>query len=236
MSADLFMIELLLDAEALVRFLQGRGINHRQDEDLGYGCHAWLTAAFGSLAPKPFRMLMGGKSRNAARILAYGPHGMEALRRYLTEYAEPGAHAVCSPECISAKKMPVAWEAGRTLGFEVLACPVSRREGTEKDVYLRQADRGGPEAGLQREAVYGSWLAAQMQGAADPVDVRLVGFRLIRFFRNSHGSKAARGLRPQAMLAGRLRVVESEAFARMLARGIGRHRAFGYGMLLLRPV
>jgi CRISPR system Cascade subunit CasE len=33
-----------------------------------------------------------------------------------------------------------------------------------------------------------------------------------------------------------LEVTEPETFAVGLARGIGRHRAFGFGMLLLRPV
>jgi CRISPR system Cascade subunit CasE len=42
--------------------------------------------------------------------------------------------------------------------------------------------------------------------------------------------------RPQALVKGVLNIADSDAFNRLLARGIGRHRAFGYGMLLLRPV
>jgi len=34
---------------------------------------------------------------------------------------------------------------------------------------------------------------------------------------------------------GVLQVRDSAAFAALLARGIGRHRAFGFGMLLLKP-
>ena len=34
---------------------------------------------------------------------------------------------------------------------------------------------------------------------------------------------------------GTLTVGDPDAFSRLLARGIGRHRAFGFGMLLLRP-
>jgi CRISPR system Cascade subunit CasE len=30
-------------------------------------------------------------------------------------------------------------------------------------------------------------------------------------------------------------VVDADKFAALLARGVGRHRAFGYGMLLLSP-
>jgi CRISPR system Cascade subunit CasE len=41
---------------------------------------------------------------------------------------------------------------------------------------------------------------------------------------------------PDAMLAGQLRVTNSQAFAQLLANGLGRHRAFGFGLLMLRPV
>ncbi len=40
---------------------------------------------------------------------------------------------------------------------------------------------------------------------------------------------------PDVIFTGQLQVEHSEAFARLLARGIGRHRAFGFGMLLLKP-
>ena len=37
------------------------------------------------------------------------------------------------------------------------------------------------------------------------------------------------------MLYGELEVTDPEAFNRLLATGIGRDKAYGYGMLLLRP-
>ena len=36
-------------------------------------------------------------------------------------------------------------------------------------------------------------------------------------------------------MSGALTITDGEKFAQLLARGIGRHRAYGYGMLLLRP-
>ena len=41
--------------------------------------------------------------------------------------------------------------------------------------------------------------------------------------------------RPEVYLDGTLEITDSEAFNAMIARGLGRHRAFGFGMLLLRP-
>jgi CRISPR system Cascade subunit CasE len=40
---------------------------------------------------------------------------------------------------------------------------------------------------------------------------------------------------PDAVFTGVLQVRDSDAFAALVARGIGRHRAFGFGMLLLKP-
>jgi CRISPR system Cascade subunit CasE len=39
---------------------------------------------------------------------------------------------------------------------------------------------------------------------------------------------------PDAVLAGQLRVTDPKAFTQLLASGVGRHRAFGFGLLLLR--
>ena len=36
-------------------------------------------------------------------------------------------------------------------------------------------------------------------------------------------------------MQGVLTITDGGAFASLLARGVGRHRAYGYGMMLLRP-
>jgi len=40
---------------------------------------------------------------------------------------------------------------------------------------------------------------------------------------------------PDVTFTGTLEVTDSAAFSALLARGLGRHRAFGFGMLLLAP-
>jgi CRISPR system Cascade subunit CasE len=39
---------------------------------------------------------------------------------------------------------------------------------------------------------------------------------------------------PEATFHGTLEITDPVRFADLLARGVGRHRAYGYGMLLLR--
>ena len=65
----------------------------------------------------------------------------------------------------------------------------------------------------------------------------LTGDKVLR-----RGAPKTDGVRPllpvsghSAVLAGTLTVRDPQAFATLLARGVGRHRAFGYGMLLLSP-
>ena len=67
-------------------------------------------------------------------------------------------------------------------------------------------------------------------------------YRLLGVLRRTQADGAPGGGRqprvtmgPDVVMQGRLRVSDPQAFAQLLARGVGRHRAFGFGMLLLRP-
>ena len=41
--------------------------------------------------------------------------------------------------------------------------------------------------------------------------------------------------RPEVVLGGRFTITDPDTFTALLTRGIGRHRAFGFGMILLKP-
>lgn len=239
----LYMIELHPDMGALVRFLHDQGLaSLGSGDDFGYGIHAWLAAAFGKFAPKPWRLFMD--RRRPPRILGYSSYDATHLRQHLQEFADPSVMAVCpDPEMdIASKPMP-AWERGRRLGFEVQCCPVGRKaaSGVEKDLFLLYADKAG-DAVLRREDVYTAWVSERLQrnGAATIDYVELSGFRLVRQYRrtqdNGSDRRMHRLIRPSALLRGRLMVNNPDAFTSLLAHGVGRHRSFGYGMLLLRPV
>ncbi len=238
----LHLIELRLDPARLMRFLQAHGLLH--DEELGYGVHAWLGAAFGKLAPKPWRLFFSErKAGRPPRILGYSRVPAEGLCEYLRAFAPPEAAAVCASEDIASKLMPT-FASGQRLGFEVLACPVGRqaRTGREKDVFLLHLDGSGMGGDvLTREAVYCRWASERLEGncAATVLSVTVAGFHLARLLRQPRGVAGGRQraslLRLRVVLRGDLRVGEPEAFSHLLERGLGRHRAFGYGMILLRP-
>lgn len=122
------------------------------------------------------------------------------------------------------------------------------RAQNERDGVIASDDRHAPrwKTPVDRASVYGEWLRAQVarHGGDTVLDsVSLTSFTLDRLTRRTTHvdgeprSKrvAKQSQRPRALLEGTLTVGDPAAFARLVARGVGRHRAFGFGMLLLRP-
>lgn len=233
------MIELWLRSDRLVGHAQAQGHNQPHDEDLGYATHAWLRATLGDLAPSSFRLLEARDGR--VRLLGYAPADAASLREHAETFASPGAVEVCNWSEVSSKGMhDIPWRAGQRLGFEVRVCPVVRSDHGERDAFLASLPTLGADAEKRRGEVYCNWLCRQFgTGATVAADeVRMKAFRLVSTWRRAHRSEPGRGrrvVRPDALMTGRCSVAEPEAFRRLLARGIGRHRAFGFGMLLVRP-
>lgn len=90
--------------------------------------------------------------------------------------------------------------------------------------------------GRTREIVYSEWLDKRLSrrgGASLEGCASLQSFRRTRAVRKLRGA-ASEG--PSALMRGTLVVGDDPAaFAKLLRKGVGRHRAYGYGMLLLRP-
>jgi CRISPR system Cascade subunit CasE len=227
----LTMLELRLDSQALIRFAQENSVNRNRDEDLGYATHAWLKALFQERAPKPYRFIHGSHPKLLGYSLDSGPVLLEQAQFFAT----PLALGVTRIEDLRhAKPMPDQWRPGRRFGFEVMTCPTSRKEGREKDLYHHHLARliDGKEV-PPRESVYREWLEKQLGDAARLETAALQKFRFVSHYRR--GMKPKKLDRPQALIKGVLTIADSDAFNRLLTRGIGRHRAFGYGMLLLSP-
>ena len=223
--------------------------HERQASDLGDALHGLLRAAFGEAAPQPFRYLDERQG-----LLAYTPLDADALAAQVA-LADPlaaqtlGLGASGQHEGYRLRPFPTQWPAGQMLGFEVRVRPTVRAARGEQDAFLHAVAQaqGAP---LQREAVYAQWLREHLaaraddgrrepwQGAVELLDVQLTAFQRLAIVRRAQApaGERRRGQAidgPDAVLQGRLRVTDPTAFAHLLARGVGRHRAFGFGMLLL---
>ncbi|MEO0323671.1 MAG: type I-E CRISPR-associated protein Cas6/Cse3/CasE [Myxococcota bacterium] len=130
----------------------------------------------------------------------------------------------------------------------------AQRGSVEFDAFelaVEPLDDDDPRAPTRAHA-YAEWLAERVAPAAELErtgdEALLRRFRRTRVLRgrsaaeerSGKGSAKGRGHRgrgieqPEALMVGTLRVMDRPAFAALLARGVGRHRAFGFGMLLLR--
>ncbi|MEN9490705.1 MAG: hypothetical protein RJA63_1154 [Pseudomonadota bacterium] len=206
-------------------------------EDLGYALHTLLVTAFGDAAPKPFRFF-----DDARGLLAYTTQDDEALQ-LAAQTAAPEVYAALGLERLATRSFPTGWATGRRLGFELRVRPILRtREGRERDVFLAALDKyEGPEGDLSRETVYAEWISRELarNDAAKLEHISLDGFQLSASLRkgaHTDGKRPARRVAgPDAVFSGVLTVCDPAGFATLIERGIGRHRAFGFGMLLLRP-
>lgn len=129
-------------------------------------------------------------------------------------------------------------EAGRARSREVDAWLAYRFARWEEQPPLREDhpfERGGVEWS-ERERVYGEWLGRELGrgGAASLAQpATLAQFQRVKLHRRGGKSRKSPE-RPDVVLQGSLRVDDAGAFRAVLRRGVGRHRAFGFGMLLLR--
>jgi CRISPR system Cascade subunit CasE len=211
------------------------------DGDDGYALHSLLTIVFGEQAPKPFRHL-GGKQG----LLAYTSAELESLRLGAS-LATPDAARALGLQELDARPFPDTWKEGQILGFEVKVRPVVRtKDGRERDVFLHAVGTATPasanENKVMRAEIYRDWLVKQFtaEGAAQIIRAHMEAFCLTRVLRKEgvrdDGKRKSRAVSgPSAVFKGQLQVDNSAAFTRLLTRGVGRHRAFGFGMLLLKP-
>jgi CRISPR system Cascade subunit CasE len=243
-SSQLNMLSLSLDPARVLAIGRRQKLPLR-DVDAGYLVHGALGELFGDRRPNVFQVMSEQGPR--WRVLAYSFATASELRDHAACFADPAVYAAMDWDSFAGKTMPQVWPEGHTLGFEVRVCPVIRksssgekhRAGAEVDAFLARCWSVGRDTRVDREAVYREWFSENLLriGGATPERVRLIRMQRHRLVRRTQGNerKAHAIERPDATLAGELKITDGMAFMRLLERGIGRHRAFGFGMLLLKP-
>ncbi len=243
-AQSLYMIRLQLSLPRLIELGRRQRLPIR-DVDTGYLVHCYHGELFGDLQLRPFSV--AGEHGRSLDILAYTPHTATELKRHADNFADPWIHEGCEWSHFAQKQMPLEWPAGTHLGFSTRVCPIVRtgretefaRKGAELDVYLSRAFSSAGDVDSGREEVYRDWLVEQVSriGGVAITGVRMMSFRLAKVVRRSHGPDRTSSVseRPDVTMVGELVVEDSAGFLRLLRRGIGRHRAFGFGMVLLRP-
>jgi CRISPR system Cascade subunit CasE len=229
----------VIEPRAFFEWAAHRALGPRGALDEGQALHVLLSALFGKGALQPFRLF--APERGDWSLYAYAASDAVAMADAARIVATPEMLDVLPLERLRSKPMPEVFAPGQRLGFDLRARPVrrSREDGRvlERDAFLWEAltthgdsPDGMAAAGRTREAVYRDWLAERLTDAARIDACRLTGFQRRRAIRDG---RVVEG--PDATLQGVLSVEDPAAFATALAEGVGRHRAYGYGMLMLRP-
>jgi CRISPR system Cascade subunit CasE len=239
----LHMLQFTPDVPRLMRWADGqRLLATRQEDDLGYALHAVLRAAFDTLAPAPFTMVRQGS--HPTQVLAYSAHAPTVLREQALTFAEPEIIGIIGLAGMADKQMPDRFAVGRRLGFTLRARPTIRTDvdgdrtrTRERDAFLAAISGTEPGNGPSRGEVYQQWLTKRLRsGGGEPHQMTLDGFRLTTILRRDRARKLQPLSGPDASFTGILTVADPDRFSALLAHGVGRHLAFGFGMLLLRPV
>jgi CRISPR system Cascade subunit CasE len=243
--SQLHLIKVPLRMEKLTALAARRGIRAR-DLDEGYLAHCVVRELWQESAPAPF--VLRGRAR-AVDLWGYSRVDANWLVTRAHEFGDPSIlECLDGLDAIVSKEMP-RFDAGRQVGFLTRVCPVARlarpthghKAGAEVDVFLARAFASGKAEGLSREEVYREWFSERMRDAsvlgARITSLRVAGIARSRVVRRTQGeSRHARALeRPDVRIEGNLSIEDGDAFLRFLAHGVGRHRGFGFGAVLVVP-
>jgi CRISPR system Cascade subunit CasE len=242
------MICIEVDQRKLFEFAKRRRIP-LYTSDFGYTLHCFFTELFGpNFSPKPF----SAQEANGVMlpILAYTCFTKDELEQQAQKFSTQELLQMVDWNNFSVKAMPNKWVTGHTLAFEVRVCPVERKsntdqnvrqKGAEIDVYLGHVWKHGKD--IDRGTIYEKWTKDIMEKAQPDKksamkihEIKTKGFRRVKFIRRDRNRRANIKERPEAFIGGVLEIIDSDAFTELLTKGIGRHRAFGFGMLLLKPL
>ena len=247
------LIHAPLDMRRFSSWAGNRGLIRNGSFDAGYAFHVLLSAMFGKGVLQPFRVF-ASERRASAALYAYADVDEAELRSTAAAVAPPDCVDVIDPDSMRSKRMPPHFEQGRRLGFDLRLRPVRRlhrdladpqsgrslAKGAEVDAFRLEvmrrfpsgwSDSAAARAGVTRQLVYTAWLGERFGNAVAVEECRLVSVSRSRAVRGDGGGPEG----PDAILHGTFAVADKETFAGVLRNGVGRHRAYGYGMLLLRP-
>ena len=245
MTESLNMIQVPVDSVMLHHWAQTRGFT-----DLDHATHCLLTETFQDKAPRPYRMMLAANTKRA-NLLGYTQHSAQEISEAAKQHATQLVRRVINCNDIQEKPVPSDWQEGESLAFQVRLCP-SRRAIKNKPDYTRLANTANPpneqDAYLYHlnictenqltpksgQEVYVEWLherIAKQSGATLNTDsCQLRSYNKLQAQRKTNGPLY---LLSEAVIAGSMTVTDPEWFQKILANGVGRHKAYGFGMIML---
>ncbi len=243
-DTPLHLLKVPVRADRLAALARRRGISLRTLDD-GYLAHCLLTELWQLAAPRPFVLRGHGRTLD---VWGYSESDATALKDHARLFGDPATiEALGGVEEIASRTVPTV-APGRRVGFLLRACPIARlanstngnHHGAEVDVFLAKAFSAGSGGRPSREDAYRQWLIDHLNHASSgirSVNVRVAAFARTRLVRRTQGveRRAMTLERPDVRFEGEVVVEDGDVFRNFLARGVGRHKAFGFGAVILVP-
>lgn len=224
----LYLAQATIKTNTLHKWMKTRRL-----EDLDHAMHCLLRETLGAEAPKTFRLFHPTED-NEATLYGYTNSPAPDLQQVAAATADPIQEEIMEHLGIRTKPMPDTWQTGQTLNFNIRARPIKQtarggqKPGSERDVYQRE------ETDLPREQIYEQWLSEKLNntGAAQVQRLRITAYKQVDSQRKRNRPRVSG---PDVTFQGTFTIQDPLEFTALLSRGTGRHKAYGYGMILLRP-
>ena len=200
--------------------------------DSARALHCLVFHTFGPhRAPRTFAAIENPeRPREHATLLAYSTSSAEELQEVARANQSALTAGIMNPHSFRSTPVPDSWHKGTTLRFQVRTIPTFRPRGSSIEVDLHRKYDASPT----REETYHRWLSRIMadKGGADapPHAMELIHYNT-RSIRRSPVSPVMTV--PDVTIQGTCTIDDPEKWNHALTVGVGRHKAYGYGMLLL---
>ena len=233
--------DLYLRASHLPQVRDEHGLSIRASTSYLVKC--WLGELFGEEKPSSWRMQEQGE---LVKVSAYTGIDADALQAHAQVVAPPSKYSACEWDRAASKPVP-SYEG--LYVYRIHACPAVQKSsggsgrtlddktftwsaGDELDVFLSEIAKGNEQD--SRETIYTKWLRDQFKmdqhdWGAKIRSARVDQWRLSTTTVRTGGVRHIK--RPEVLFSGRIDVHDPECFARTLARGLGKLKAFGHGMI-----
>lgn len=241
-SGPLHLAQVSIDLPAALRFY--RRIWGPQSDGLAderFLIKMLMTEIFPGVSPRPWRVQSFDGS-GETMVLGYTIADQDRLRE-LAEMAMPELVRAVPAESIYARPMR-RFRPGERLQAHLTFCPTVRpnlEDGSrpEIDAWVWEARHAAAEKRdpRLREAVYSALAVRRLERAAAVRRVAVTAWRLARLARKNREGEigALPDLLPLADVVAEIEVSDPVALDALVSGGIGRAKAYGCGMLLLRP-
>ena len=226
-AETLYLMQAEIDLNHLNTWMGKRQVEHS-----GRAMHCLLTETLGDAAPSQFRV-MSQRSRNAATLYGYTRHDAKQLIHNHRAFATPQQEQVMPADSMATKAMPDQWTDGTNLAFDVLCRPIRQRVKHEVDAF-KSMQEAAPEADITRQEAYLRWLTEffERRGTATVQNASVEQYRQSK---TETAPQRTTANLPETIMKGVLKITDGEHFTQTLASGVGRHRTYGFGMLLIKP-